>query len=123
MRPKILYVEDKPERLFLMKAFLQRQGYEVFTAGSGREALELIKDNSVQLAVIDYYMPEVNGDIVAQRIKALRPNLPILIFSGALSLPDRIMAMVDGFISTSEDPHLLLDKIGELLPLRHAQAS
>jgi hypothetical protein len=53
----------------------------------------------------------------------LRPHLPVLIFSGSLSLPDRVMAMVDGFVSTSEDPDLLLQKIGELLPIRRAQAS
>lgn len=123
MHPRILYVEDKPERLFLMKAFLQRKGYEVLTAASGREAIELFQDPSIELAVIDYYMPEENGDVVARRIKALRPSLPVLIFSGSLSLPDRVMARVDGFVSTSEDPELLLEKIGELLPIRRAQAS
>lgn len=123
MRPKILYVEDKPERLFLMKAFLQRKGYEVVTAGSGREAMEIFKDPSIELAVIDYYMPEENGDVVARRIKKLRPELPVIIFSGALSLPDRVMARVDGFVSTSEDPELLLEKIGELLPIERARAS
>ena len=123
MRPKILYVEDKPERLFLMKAYLQRKGYEVLTASNGREALELSNDRGIELAVIDYYMPEVNGDVVARKIKALRPHLPVLIFSGSLSLPDRVMAMVDGFVSTSEDPQLLLEKIGELVPISRAQAS
>ncbi|HEV2113804.1 MAG TPA: response regulator, partial [Terriglobales bacterium] len=107
----------------LMKAFLQRKGYEVLTAASGREAIELFQDPSIELAVIDYYMPEENGDVVARRIKALRPSLPVLIFSGSLSLPDRVMARVDGFVSTSEDPELLLEKIGELLPIRRAQAS
>jgi|SRR5579864_1015782 len=123
MRPKILYVEDKPERLFLMKAFLQRKGYEVLTAANGLEALALAKDGAIELAVIDFYMPDLNGDVVARRIKALRPNLPVLIFSGSLSLPDRVMAMVDGFVSTSEDPELLLQKIGEFAPIRRAQAS
>jgi CheY-like chemotaxis protein len=123
MRPTLLYVEDKPERLSSMTTILERLGYDVLAASSGREAIDLFRSHSVQLSIIDYSMPGMMGDAVAHEIKRLEPTAPVLIFSGMLSLPDRVMAMVDGFISTSEEPEVLLDKIAELLPLRRAQAS
>jgi DNA-binding NtrC family response regulator len=122
MAATILYVEDKHERLATLKAILQQLGYNVLTADNGRDALELFQNNPVQLAIVDYRMPGMMGDVVAHEIKRRDPNLPVIIFSGVLSLPERVMAMVDGFISTSEEPDSLLDKIAELLPVSRAQA-
>jgi hypothetical protein len=60
---------------------------------------------------------------VATKMRRLRPNVPIIIFSGALTLPELVIAMVDGFISTSDEPEMLLQKISELLSHVQAQAS
>lgn len=120
---KLLYVDDKPERLEVMKARLGRLGYHVETALSGPEALKKFKENATDLAIVDYYMPGMNGDVVAMEMKRLQPFVPIIIFSGTLTLPEMVMAYVDGFVSTSDEPDLLIEKVSELLMRKAARAS
>ena len=68
-------------------------------------------------------MPSMDGGAVALQMRQLRSDVPIIIFSGALTLPDRVMAVIDGFISTSEEPRVLLEKIAELVPVEQPVAS
>jgi CheY-like chemotaxis protein len=119
----LLYVDDQLERLTLLKSVLESTGYEVLTAESGLKGLELFMTEPIDLVVLDYYMPSMDGGAVATKMRRLRPNVPIIIFSGALTLPELVIAMVDGFISTSEEPELLLEKISDLLNSVQAQAS
>lgn len=115
-RPVLLYVDDKSERLALLKSVLEANGYDVITALTGQDGLREFLTHKIQLVILDYYMPSMNGGAVALEMRQLRSDIPIIIFSGALSLPDRIMAVIDGFINTSEEPEVLLKKIAELVP-------
>jgi CheY-like chemotaxis protein len=122
-KPTLLYVDDQPERLVVLKAVLESTGYQVLTADSALKGLELFLAEAIDLVVLDYYMPSMDGGAVATKMRRLRPNVPIIIFSGALTLPELVIAMVDGFISTSEEPQMLLEKIADLLSSVQAQAS
>jgi CheY-like chemotaxis protein len=122
-KPTLLYVDDHPERLVVLKAVLESTGYQVLTADSALKGLEIFLAEPVDLVVLDYYMPSMDGGAVATKMRRLRPSVPIIIFSGALTLPELVIAMVDGFISTSDEPELLLQKISELLNHVQAQAS
>lgn len=122
-RPELLYVDDEPHRLELMKHLLEARGYVVETAQNGQEGLQKFLTHHIRLAILDYYMPSMDGGDVALRMRQLRSDVPILIFSGALTLPDRVMAAIDGFISTSEEPAVLLQKIAELVPVERPKAS
>ncbi|MCU1283721.1 MAG: response regulator receiver protein [Acidobacteriales bacterium] len=122
-KPTLLYIDDKPERLVVLKAVLESTGYRVLTADSGLRGLELFLAEPIDLVILDYYMPSMDGGAVATKMRRLRPNVPIIIFSGALTLPELVIAMVDGYISTSEEPELLLEKIGTLLSHVRATAS
>jgi DNA-binding NtrC family response regulator len=66
-------------------------------------------------------MAGMNGDIVALEIKGLRPSLPIIMFSGTFTLPEMVIAYVDGFVSSTEDSDALVRKIEELLHFRQSQ--
>jgi two-component system response regulator ResD len=120
---KLLYVDDKVERLEVMKARLERLGYQVETAQNGPIALRIFKASAIDLAIVDYYMPGMNGDVVAMEMKRLQPFVPIIIFSGTFTLPEMVMAYVDGFVSTSDEPDALLEKVSELLMKKAARAS
>jgi CheY-like chemotaxis protein len=122
-KPTLLYVDDHPERLVVLKAVLESTGYNVLTADSALKGLEVFLAEPIDLVVLDYYMPSMDGGAVATKMRRLRPNVPIIIFSGALTLPELVIAMVDGFISTSDEPEMLLQKISELLNHVQAQAS
>jgi len=120
---KLHYVDDKFDRLEVMKARLGRLGYAVEIAQSGPEALEKFKESAIDLAIVDYYMPGMNGDVVAMEMKRLQPFVPIIIFSGSFTLPEMVIALVDGFVSTSDEPDALLEKVSELLMKKAARAS
>jgi CheY-like chemotaxis protein len=120
---RLLYVDDKFDRLEVMRARLGRLGYSVEIAQNGPEALDKFKETAIDLAIVDYYMPGMNGDVVAMEMKRLQPFVPIIIFSGSFTLPEMVMALVDGFVSTSDDPEVLVEKVSELLMTKAARAS
>ena len=61
----ILCIDDEPKGLAVRKVLLESQGYEVFTATSGRDGLALFAHHRIPAVVLDYDMPEMNGDEVA----------------------------------------------------------
>ena len=80
----ILIVDDEIAVLSLTTLMLERYGYEVLAAASAKEALHLFEvwpDIEVDLLLVDIVMPEMNGVELASRIRAIRPDLPILYFS------------------------------------------
>jgi CheY-like chemotaxis protein len=119
----ILYIDDKPDRLTLLRSMLEMHDYNVLTAENGRKGLELFLSEPVELVILDFHMPGMNGDEVAGKMRLLRPHVPIIIFSGSLTLPDKVMATVDGFISTSEEPDVLLERVESLIGKKRARAS
>jgi|SRR6185312_6629096 len=124
MAERLLYVDDSLQRTEVIVARLKLLGYEVLAAANGTEALKLFSAHQVDLAVVDYYMPGMSGDLVAMEMKSLRPSVPVIIFSGAFTLSEMVIAFVDGFVSTSDEADALINKIGEVLnPRRSARAS
>lgn len=111
----LLYVDDNPERLQVLTARLKLAGYKVLTAKDGVEALAIFAKQHIDLAVVDYYMHGMGGDIVALEMKRLRNDLPIIVFSGTFTLPELVIALVDGFVHTGDDPDRLISKIAEVL--------
>jgi two-component system, cell cycle sensor histidine kinase and response regulator CckA len=80
----ILVVDDEIAVLSIAHAMLTRYGYTVITAHSGKEALRALEvwpEMPIQLALIDLVMPEMNGAELAERIRSVRPGLPVLFFS------------------------------------------
>lgn len=124
MGETLIYVDDDLLHLETMEARLRLLGYNVLIARNGAEALEMFAAHPIDLAIVDYYMPGMNGDFVAIEMKSRRPEVPVIIFSGAFTLSEMVIALVDGFVSTSNEPEALLNKIAEVLqPIRKARAS
>jgi len=123
MAETLLYVDDNDLRLEVLTTRLRLLGYRVLSASNGEEALAIFAKNNVDLAVVDYYMPGMTGDMVAMEMKDQKPLVPVIIFSGVFTLSEMVIAFVDGFVSTSDDPDSLLNKISEILaPRRKARA-
>jgi CheY-like chemotaxis protein len=83
----ILYVGDDQDRSKSAGRALRAYGYNTLTAMSGVQAIALSLQNSVDFVVLDYEMPGMNGDLVAQAIRRYKPSLPIILFTG---MPDGI---------------------------------
>jgi CheY-like chemotaxis protein len=111
----ILCVDDETVGLSVRKMLLESQGYRVLTAENGPDGLVLFSSEDVDLVVLDYSMPGMNGDVVAERMKELRPDLPIIMLSAYVDLPGETLAFVDKSITKGEPPAVLLDSIKEVL--------
>jgi CheY-like chemotaxis protein len=106
----VLCIDDHPAILECEKRLLETFGYRVLTALSGREGLELASVHSVDIVIVDYCMPEMNGAEVAMGIKRLRPDAPIIMLSGAVDIPKKVFKVVDAFVAK--------DRLGsQLLPV------
>jgi CheY-like chemotaxis protein len=110
----ILCVDDEENPLALRKCVLQKAGYKVLTARSGKEALELVAAHKLDLIVTDHLMPGMNGTELAQQIKAQYPEMPIVLLSGVNDIP--IGAdLADVFLSKVEGPDALCKEIAAVL--------
>ena len=115
----VLCVDDEAIGLSVRKMLLESQGYRVLTAANGADALVLFSSEALDLVVLDYLMPGMNGDGVARRMKELRPGLPIIMLSAYVDLPSETLALVDKSITKGEPPSILLEAIMQLLGDRH----
>lgn len=121
MPETLLYVDDDALRREVMEERLRQVGYRVVTTANGDDALRKFDAESIDLAIVDYYMPGMCGDLVTMEMKSKKPKVPVIIFSGTLTLSEMVVAFVDGFISTSDEPGALLDKVAQVLAPRRTQ--
>ncbi|MGA2988866.1 MAG: response regulator [Candidatus Korobacteraceae bacterium] len=111
----ILCVDDEPNGLRIREMLLRSQGYQVLTATSGREGLELFASNPISLVVLDYLMPEMDGGEVAAVMKQLKPEVKILLFSAYIDLPAAAGEWVDSLAVKGTAPEQFLQTIQQLL--------
>lgn len=119
--PFILSVDDDAAVLYSRQMILQAAGYNVLSASDGKQALGFFAAVLVDLVVLDYAMPGMNGGAVARLMKARRPLVPIVLVSG-LSIDDETATCVDCCFNKGEGAlALLLKRIGQLLALRSSE--
>ena len=110
----LLCIDDNEDVLECEKSFLESFGYSVLTAASGGQGLELASKHSVDVVILDYLMPEMNGQEVAIEMKRLRPQAPIIMLSGAVDVPEQALKWVDAFIAKDRLASQLLPMIAQL---------
>lgn len=110
----ILCIDDDDGVLSYYRALLERCGYEVLAAASARKGLEIAAACGVSAVIVDYHMPEMNGHEVATEIKRLRPQVPIVMVSSDEDIPERVMKVVDAFVSKDETSSRLLPVITQV---------
>lgn len=81
---KILIVEDEDELRNAIRRTLEMNGYDVVTAGEGRQALKLIGEEQPDLVLTDIFMPGMEGLETIQRLAGAHPGLPIVVMTGSL---------------------------------------
>ncbi|MGA3087153.1 MAG: response regulator [Terriglobales bacterium] len=105
-RTTVFYVDDNPKSSRLLTSVLEECGFRVITKNDPLEALELCKRTYFDLALIDYEMPAISGSKLAQEIKYLVPDVPVVMISGRKDLPSTELAFVDahfGFGTSFDD--------------------
>lgn len=114
-RPTVLCVDDYETSLAGWCLYLQGEGFSVITARTGQEALEVFAVSRVDVVMLDYAMPHLNGAEVAATMKRIKPGVRILMFSGVPDVPERARDCVDAFLRKGQSPAAVLEKIRELL--------
>ena len=80
--PEILLVDDNRQGLIARKSLLQELGYNIFTATSGDEALELLSKHNFDVVVTDFKMPRMDGVELIKRIRSAQAGARIILLSG-----------------------------------------
>jgi CheY-like chemotaxis protein len=94
---------DNDERgLHARKLILKAAGYNVITASSGRIGLRLLQRHPVQVVILDYRTPDMNGGAVAREIRRTHPYIPILMLSGQIDVPKRASSAVDALVAKGQ---------------------
>ena len=104
----VLLVDDDERQLKLRATILEAYGYSAHTATGASDALSTAEREHVDIAVVDYNMPMMNGCALASHLKASDPQLKVILLSAALCVPAHEMSSIDKFVSkTAGVPELL----------------
>lgn len=102
----ILIVDDEETLTFsIHQSFiLEKNGYEIITAGSGEEALEKSEGKSIDVAIADIYLPGINGLELIKKIKEKNPNAVIIVISAYATMDMKDEALENGALYFFEKP-------------------
>jgi class 3 adenylate cyclase/CheY-like chemotaxis protein len=120
--PTVLVVDDLPQNVRLLDAVLSPRGYNVLTAGSGQEALDLLKEHEIDLVLLDIVMPGLDGYEVCRRIREEPATafLPVVMItaSGDQEKRQAIEAGADDFVAKPFDKAELLARVRSLVRIK-----
>jgi len=111
----VLCVDDERIGLRVRKIMLEGHGFNVLTATSGEQGLALLDKHEIDLVILDYYMPGMNGGDVALEVRRRKPSVPIIFLSAYFSLPPAALELANAFITKGDPPDELIDKIEQLI--------
>ncbi len=95
---KILVVDDEEGILDVTEGYFQRKGYEVYTAGNGVEALEILNRVNIGCIFTDINMPVMDGLELAERVRQHESTLPVVVMTGYPSLENSIQTLKNGVV-------------------------
>ena len=78
----ILLVDDEPKFLDSISDRVRLKGFNPFLAGTGKEALDLARSNNIQAAVVDLKMPDMDGLVIIEKLKEIRPGIKTILLTG-----------------------------------------
>jgi CheY-like chemotaxis protein len=113
---RVLCVDDNQFGMYVNAIILRNEGYDVLTCSDPGKAAAIAEAEEIDLAILDYQMPEMNGAELAALCKATNPEMKVILFSGNLSIPKQELAFFDLFVPKSEGIEALLEGIEALLP-------
>lgn len=117
MQIKILVVDDDPHIRELLVLYLRKEGYDTLTAADGIEALELLKERSVHLAIVDIMMPRMDGYELCKKIRE-EFDIPVMMLTAKGEITDKeraYLAGTDDYIVKPFEPREVLFRTKALL--------
>jgi two-component system, OmpR family, response regulator SaeR len=122
-RPVILCVDDQETGLEIRKRMLQSAGYRVLISRNAHQALEIFRENRVDLVLTEHVVPTcMDAPTLAATLKMLKPEVPVAVYSADLVWPED-MRCADTFITKLVSVEELLHTIKRLLDKRSVAAA
>src|SRR2546427_10306280 len=118
MSETILVVDDEENIRHTLRGVLADEGFEVLEAPDGRRALELLKHVAPRLAIVDVWMPEMDGIELVERMRNQAPGVPIIVISGHGTIETAVRVIRLGAFDFLEKPFpldALLNVVGRAL--------
>ncbi|MGI6624852.1 MAG: response regulator [Limnochordia bacterium] len=119
---KILAVDDDPDILFTLQAIASVGNFQMETLNDGHKALALLKKEPFDLAIVDYYMPEMNGMELVRRIREFNVRIPILVLTVDESMDIANQFMAVGATDFATKPIRVADLISRINVHLHASS-
>jgi CheY-like chemotaxis protein len=110
----VLCINENEDVLKCEKSFLEAFGYIVLTAPSGGKGLELASMHSVDVVIVDFPMPKINGQEIAIEMKRLGLLVPIILLTEAADVPEHTSNLVDALIAMDHLASELLPAMAQL---------
>lgn len=123
-KPKVLVVDDNPQNLELILAYLEDVDCQSIAAEGGQQALEIIKNTPPDLVLLDVMMPKISGFEVCKRIKSnpQSADIPVIMVTALNEIGDiekAINSGTDDFLSKPVNKWELLTRVKTMLKLKH----
>ncbi|MCK5674082.1 MAG: sigma-54-dependent Fis family transcriptional regulator, partial [Spirochaetales bacterium] len=111
---KILIIDDEPGIRTVLSDIIKDENHQVLTGGDGFEGLAILKEELVDLVILDVWLPNMGGIDVLKEIKKEYPNIEVIMISGHANIDIAVKAVKLGAYDFLEKP-LSLDKIINLI--------
>lgn len=109
----MMLVDDEVRYLQTTARLMEKKGFEVLTAQSGREALEKLKIHSIHVVILDVKMPGMDGNEILKVIKAIYPLVEVIMLTGHATMDSAIDGLKNGafdYLMKPTDPDRILEK-------------
>ena len=120
-KKRVLYIDDEPEMVELVRLILGRKGYQVSGANGGREGLAAMRQDPPHLVLLDLMMPEMDGWEVYQQMKAndATRDIPVIVITAKAQSIDKVLglhiAKVEGYISKPFASQELMENVDRVI--------
>ncbi len=113
MAYRILVADDEAEIREVLRLYLEKEGYEIVEAADGTEAVRLIKEEQIDLALLDIMMPGMDGYRVLRNVRE-ENNLPVIMLSAKSSDSDKILGLDLGADDYITKPFVPLEAVARV---------
>lgn len=117
MNEKILVVDDEINIINVIKDYLLTESYDVYTADNGKRAMQLFKEEEIDLIILDLMLPDMSGEEICKTIRK-ESNVPILMLTAKSSEDDKVTGLyigADDYLTKPFSPRELMGRVRAIL--------
>jgi DNA-binding response OmpR family regulator len=108
---RVLCVESHPEYLGALKDMLESAGYEVMPATTGERGVQLLKELPIDGVLLEYDLPDATGSAIRAEMKSIKPDTPVLLFTGIGSQTPFLLRFFDAYLRHLEHPRAVFEDL------------